>query len=208
MSTLSTIVLKTDKPITDFALERNALLAKLAKAPGDWVLFVDSDEVVSDDLAAEIRLKIQDLKYQGYYLRRLDNFWGRTLHFGETGNIKLLRLAKKDSGKWERKVHEVWNVSGKVGELKNPLLHFPHPTISEFIDSINRYTDIDTAELSREGKKFSCFTALANPIGKFLVNYFLKLGFLDGNAGLVYAFMMSLHSLTVRVKLYDFSTAS
>lgn len=194
------IVVEVCGLISDYAATRNQALEK---AKGDWVLFVDSDELVSRQLAREIKRAIQDRMYSGFYLRRLDNFWGKTLHFGEVGNTKLLRLAKKGTGLWQRKVHEVWHVSGKIGELKSPLLHFPHPTMAEFIGSINHYTDIDAVELSREGKNFNYFRIIANPVGKFLVNYFAKLGFLDGWFGLAYAFMMSLHSLIVRVKVYE-----
>lgn len=198
------IIIKECGEISDFAAVRNEALKK---AKGEWVLFIDSDEVVSKELAEEIRVKIQDLrnKTQGYYLRRQDCFWGKTLHFGETGNIKLLRLAQKEAGRWQRKVHEVWRIPGPVGELRNPLNHFPHQTIFDFISSINHYSDLDATELCQEDKGFSYWRTIANPLAKFTVNYFLKLGFLDGFAGFVMAFMMSFQSLVTRVKQYDFS---
>ncbi len=196
------ILKKTDGPITDFAAERNKLLEK---AKEDWVLFVDSDEEVPEELNREILDLARMTQYEGYLIKRKDFFFGKWLRFGETGKIKLLRLGKKGAGKWERKVHEIWKIgeTGKIGEMKNPLLHYPHQTISSFIDSINRYTDIDAKELVQEGKKFSCFRVAANPLGKFLQNYFTRLGFLDGRAGFVHAFMMAFQSLVVRVKQYD-----
>lgn len=203
MSTLSTVVLKTKKPVVDFAKERNNLLAK---ASSDWVLFVDTDEVVSDALKREIQEKIQDAnsKIQGYYLKRSDYFLGRWLRFGETANVKLLRLGRRGAGKWQGKVHETWEIEGAVGHLKNPLQHFPHPTIGEFISDINHYTDLRAREIS----KFSLLETLFYPPVKFFQNYVLRLGFLDGFPGFVMAYMMSLHSLIVRVKMYDFSQAS
>ncbi|MEK7565928.1 MAG: hypothetical protein AAB506_02700, partial [Patescibacteria group bacterium] len=130
---------------------------------------------------------------------RRDVFWGKELKHGEAGSIKLLRLGKKDAGEWQRKVHEVWQINGPTKTLNNYLYHYPHPTISEFLSSINNYTDIDILEQ----KKFSYFRLIFNPPGKFIYNYFLKLGFLDGYPGLVYAFMMSFHSLLVRVKMWE-----
>lgn len=189
----------------DFATQHNF---GIKNAAGDWVLFIDDDEIVSSKLAEEIKRAIQTNKYDGYLIPRRDFFFGKFLRFGETSSVKFLRFARKNSGIWERKVHEIWKISGKTGQLKNPIDHFPHPSISEFITSINQYTTIDAKELNKEGKEFSYFKVLIYPPGKFFQNYFLNLGFLDGFPGFVMAFMMSLHSLIVRVKQYDFSTSS
>ena len=187
------------KPLNgDWAAARNEAMET---AKNDWVLFIDSDEILSQQIA-----KIDD-KYDGYSLRRRDVFWGRELKHGEAGNIKLLRLGRKSAGIWRRKVHEYWDIKN-VGELDNKLLHYPHPTVKEFIDSINFYTTIDANELYNEGKRVTYFRLLFNPVGKFIDNYFFNLGFLDGWPGFTYAFLMSFHSLTVRVKMaaeYGFS---
>ncbi|MCL4397573.1 hypothetical protein M1403_00940 [Patescibacteria group bacterium] len=193
----SKVTLKKNGPITDFAAERNILLEK---AEADWVLFVDSDEEVTAELEEEIsRL---DNKYYGYYIRRKDFFLGKWLRHGETGNIKLLRLGKKDAGQWKRSVHEYWDIKN-AATLKNYLLHDPHTTIADFISKINYYTDIDARELVREGKTFSYWRVVTNPAAKFFQNYLWRLGFLDGAAGFVHAFMMSFQSLVVRVKQYE-----
>lgn len=174
------------------------------KAKGDWVLFVDADEMVTKELASEIARKLERSGgIDGYYLPRKDFFMGKFLKYGETGNVRLLRLGKRDAGRWVRNVHEVWEIDGKVGELENPLEHFSHSSIRQFIDSINRWTDLDVVELDREGKKFELFRVFVNPVGKFVQNYCLRLGFLDGFAGFVMAFMMSFQSLVVRVKQYS-----
>ncbi len=177
----------------------------LSQAKGDWVLFIDADEVISEKLASEIIGRIANTisELNGFYLKRLDYFWGRPLYHGETGQIRLLRLAKKNAGQWLRKVHETWDIEGPLGSLGEPLLHYPHPTINDFLSRINHWTDIDAQELPKEGKKFSWLRAIINPGGKFLQNYFLRFGFLDGWPGLISAFMMSLYSLTVRVKMFE-----
>ncbi len=125
------------------------------------------------------------------------------MRYGETGSIKLLRLAKKDSGIWEGKVHERWKVKGKVWELKNPLLHCPHQTISEFLSEINFYSTIRTQELFDQGVKTSVWQIIIYPLGKFIQNYFFKRGFLDGIPGFVVATIMSFHSFLVRGKLWQ-----
>ncbi len=177
----------------DFAAQRNFALTK---AKGDWIFFIDSDEKLSGEI-----IEIPQ-GFDAFFLKRIDKFFGKILRHGETANIKLLRFAKKEFGTWHGKVHEVWEGKGKIGELKIYIEHTPHPTIKEFISEINTYTSIRAKEL--ENFRYS---ELLKPPFKFLDNYFLKLGFLDGIAGFAMAFMMSLHSLIVRVKNYENQTS-
>lgn len=195
------VTLKSDKPIEDFAAERNLLLEK---CPEGWVLFLDSDEELSPKLKEEIEKDLDKYGCQGFRLKRKDVFLGKQLRFGETGNIKLARLGKKTAGKWSRKVHEVWEIKD-VRDFPGEILHYPHKTISDFIDKINFYSEIDVRELEREKKGFVYWRVVATPIGKFLRNYILWLGFLDGYPGFVHAFMMAFQSLVVRVKQYEIS---
>ena len=180
----------------DFATQRNY---GLSKAKGDWVLFVDDDEVVSPALAQEINLAISNPKYTAYSLKRLDRYFGQILKHGETGTTKIIRLAKKNAGRFTRPVHEVWQVAGPVGELVNPLFHDRLELVTPFIDRIAFYGPLDAKELVKEGKPFSVFRLLANPLAKFIFNYKIKLGFLDGCVGLFQACLMSVQSLSVRV---------
>ncbi len=189
---LTKIVLdKKDGPIRDFALERNL---SLQKAKTEWVLFVDTDEKVSPELEKEIKNITTDTKYDGFYIKRKDYFLDKWLRFGETGSIKLLRLGRKRAGKWVRKVHEYWDIKN-AGELKSLLLHYP----IQSIEKINFYSEIDAKEFGY----FSLPEIFYKPLGKFIQNYFFRLGFLDGFPGFVHAWMMSFQSLVVRVKQYD-----
>lgn len=187
----------------DFASQRNYGL-KMAK--GDWILFVDTDEVISRELQSEIKTKIQKntigQNNTGYLLRRKDYFLGKWLKYGETSNIKLLRLAKKNAGCWGGKVHEVWDIKGKIGQMENPILHYPHRNLSSFLDKINRYTDIVAQCWVEEGRKIKSWEIIFFPLGKFMQNYILKLGFLDGTPGLIMAIAMSLHSFLARSKCW------
>ncbi len=181
----------------DFSKQRNFALEK---AENDFVLFLDADEVVSDELAEEI--KLTGPEFDGYFIKREDFMWGKKLKHGETGNIFLLRLANKSQGGWEGPVHETWNIKGKTRKLRNPIFHFPHQSISEFLKEVNRYTDLRAKELYDKGVKSSFLAIIFYTKGKFIVNYFLKKGFMDGIPGLLVALFMSFHSFLVRGKLW------
>ncbi len=186
----------------NFSEQRNFALEK---ATGEWIFFVDADEVISTLLKSEIELGIKnyELSINGYYIKREDYMWGKKLKYGETRDIWLLRLAKKNSGKWEGKVHEVWKVKGEVGELMSPILHYPHQSIAEFLKEINFYTTLRAEELFKQHVRVEWWDIIIYSRGKFIVNYIFKLGFLDGLEGLVIAIMMSFHSFLVRGKLWQ-----
>lgn len=180
----------------DFAAQRNL---GLAKAKGEWVLFVDDDEIVSSNLRKEIEKAIGADRYDAYYLKRRDIYFGQTIKHGETGNVKIIRLARKTAGKFVRPVHEVWQVEGKVGVLSHPLIHERGELVTPFLDRISFYGPPDAMALKKEGKPFSYWRLILNPVGKFLVNYFIKLGFLDGYLGLFQSYLMSVQSISVRI---------
>ncbi len=182
----------------DFAAQRNF---GLEKAAGDWIFFVDSDEVVSKALAEEIRKSVE-IDCAGFYIKRQDRLFGTPLRHGETARVKLLRLARKDAGLWTRPVHEVWKVTGLTGELTHPLDHFPHPNVAQFIDEINHYSTINATYLYAQKIPVPLWHILAYPAAKFFVDYVWFAGFLDGTAGAVVAIMMSMHSFLTRAKLW------
>lgn len=185
----------------DFAGQRNYALQK---ASGRWVFFVDADERVSQELREEIKKEIglPDNPHVGYFLGRADHIWGKRLKYGETGSILLLRLGRKSAGKWVRNVHEVWKVVGRTKSLKNPLKHYPHQTLKEFISDINFHSDLHAVANYKEGKRSNLVKIIVIPPGKFISNWIFRLGFLDGREGFVLALMMSFHSFLSWSKLW------
>ena len=174
----------------------------LESASNEWVLFIDTDEIVSQELALEI-MKLETTDMFGYAIKRIDHLWGRELKHGDVGNVWLTRLVKKNTGKWERKVHEVWksNDSSKTSKLRGVINHYPHQTISEFVERIRSYALLHAKVLEDQGIRVSIWQVVLYPVGKFLYIYIIKLGLLDGTAGFVHAMMMSFHSFIARSEL-------
>lgn len=185
--------------IRDFSSVRNR---ELARADAEWVLFLDADERMTPGLKEEIDKAINKNVCDAYRVRRIDQFMGRDLLYGETGSVKPIRLAKKNAGSWKRPVHEVWDVHGTVGELQNPLFHTPHDSIAGFLDKINTYSTIEADFRFREGRRSSLLHIAVYPAAKWVKNYLVLQGFRDGVPGMIMAVMMSLHSFLTWTKLY------
>lgn len=194
------ILVIEEEQITNFAQVRNQALTK---AKHEWVLFLDSDEVISPDSVNEIKEIVNENRLDGVYLRRQDIFYNKPLRFGEAGRIKLLRMGKKSKMAWNRPVHEVVAIDGLVEESNIRLLHYAHSSIDEFINSVINYAYLEAKYRLDQKMSFSSFQMIFYPPAKFIFNYIIKLGFPDGWRGLCYAMVMSLHSLAVRVFQYE-----
>lgn len=176
---------------SNFAKQRNF---GLSKARFEWILFIDSDEFVTGNLRDEILLKLETENiFNGYYVPRVDFWLGRNLNHGEN-NSNIIRLARKNKGKWFLAVHEVWGVRGKIGNISGRLIHYPHPGVGDFISTINSYTPIHARENRRLKKRKPFIRVVIMPSARFVMDYFIKLGFLNGVHGFVVASIMSFHS--------------
>ncbi|MBU0576851.1 glycosyltransferase family 2 protein [Patescibacteria group bacterium] len=193
------LVIKKES-ISDFAFVRNQALKK---AKYEWVLFLDSDEIITAESVSEIRRIIVENKLDGVYINRQDVFYDKPLKFGEAGSTVLLRMGKKTKMKWQRPVHEIANIRGEVGKSNIKILHYAHSSLQAFCNSITNYAQLETNFRNQSNQSFYLCQLLFYPWGKFIYNYVIKLGFLDGWRGLSYAVMMSLHSLAVRVLQYE-----
>ncbi len=188
----------------DFAEQRNFAMKK---ANNDWLLYIDSDEQIDELLKESIINAVEQGAHNAYYLKRRDYWWGKELKYGEVMKVRsqgLIRLMKKKSGTWRGRVHETFEPDSTTAQLDGFINHFPHPSLREFIHEINTYSTLRATELHDKQVKATLFHVIAYPLGKFILTYILKLGFLDGAPGFAYAFLMSFHSYLVRVKLYQY----
>ena len=185
----------------DFSKQRNFALKQ---AQTRWVFFVDADERISKKLASEVQKFIQHADQEGCtgaFIIRQDYIFGKKIHYGEFGKIKLLRLGRR-VGEWQGKVHEIWTFPGRKATLKNSLYHYPHPSLTKFLKKINLYTTLRAEELYQQRIKTNSLLIIFYPLAKFFQNYCYRFGFLEGSTGFVLAILMSFHSFLVRAKLW------
>ena len=124
----------------------------------------------------------------GYWFRRKNFFLGRWIKHGGFWPDRKLRLFRRGYGRFEdRAVHETLKVDGYTASLKTAaLLHHSYPTLSDYLDHMNRYSSLGAEIVATNGRvRFSVFNIVLRPLATFVYNYFFRLGFLDGLEGLL-----------------------
>ena len=186
-----------------YAAQKNS---GIDKATGDWILSLDADEEVGN----AARAFLVDFLFGtfgsgfrnfdgGIALNRRNHFLGRWIRHGGFYPDKKLRLFRRGAGDFEQRlVHE--DVQLKLGKaLFDPSLHYSaqgdtdlhlihhsYPTLSDFIDHMNRYSSLGAEMAVANGpRSFSVIDILLRPVATFIYNYFFRLGFLDGREGLL-----------------------
>ena len=187
----------------NFAAQRNAAFEHVAS---DWTLFLDSDEYISAELWQEIHQAITAEVADAIVFPRKDIFLGKTLQYGETGQMYLLRAARTKLGtnKWRRAVHEVWELPATATiTTHHALIHNPHPNLAAFLQKLHWYASLEPSSREKYSMIRILLELLFYPPAKFFLNYVLKGGWRDGMAGFIHAICMAYYSLITRVYLYE-----
>jgi glycosyltransferase involved in cell wall biosynthesis len=161
----------------------------LEKTKGDWILWIDADEVVPEGLAEEIQGIVDgETVHSGFHLSRKAYFLGRWIRHGGWYPGHVIRLFRRDCGRFSPDlVHEGVSLTGRAGFLKHPLEHYTDDTIQHYFEKFNRYTSLAAADLAGRGKHATVFELLLRPVFMFLRMYVIRLGFLDGMEGFLLA---------------------
>ncbi len=154
----------------------------------DWILSLDSDEQVTEELKEELFSCFKKLNPKvAYSLTRRSYYLGRWIGYGGWFPDRQIRLFNKKFSNWnEALVHEKIQAD-HYEKLQSGLNHFVFKNISHQILTNNKYSSLQAEEMIKSGVKFSWFKFLTKPVYKFFECYFFKRGFLDGFAGYVIA---------------------
>jgi glycosyltransferase involved in cell wall biosynthesis len=159
-------------------------------ASNDWVLCLDADERLSDTLRGEIETLRENRfpRCAGWSVPRITDYFGHFLRHGNAYPDRLIRLFDRRRGGWiGEEIHENTRVDGPVGTLQGHLEHFSYRSLTDHHNRMQRYADLMAEALYRRGKRGGLVKVLINPQWRFFRGYFLRLGFLDGWRGLVFA---------------------
>ena len=174
---------ETDWP--GFGVQKNRALQK---ATGEWVLLVDADERVTEELRTEIEAAMVRGQYDGYRMPHMSSYCGRFMRHGGWWPDMVTRLFRRGCGEFtESLVHERLLVSGRIGALKTPLIHYAFHDLEEVIERMNEYSTAGARMRLKEGERGSVGRAIRHGLWMFFRVYILKAGFLDGREGFMLA---------------------
>lgn len=175
----------------NYAQQRNDALQA---TDADWVLFVDADERVTPELAAEIRETLLAPAHPGYWIPRHNTIFGKlTRHTGWYPDYQM-RLLRRDAARYdpERPVHElVMLTGGEAGYLQAPLIHYNYDTVAQFHEKQRRYVQYDAQMLFQEGVRPKVYTPYLQPIRHFKWRFVDLEGYRDGLHGLRLSLLMA-----------------
>jgi len=178
-----------------------------AAAQHDWVLSLDADEWLSDELTHNIQKAIQEPAQKAYNIRRRHYFMGKLLRHGISYPDDVKRLYNRKHANWNRNpVHESIDYAGTFGFIAGDMLHESAPTIGRYIEKLNSYTDIQATERYHQGKSANAFHLISLPLWQFLRGYIFKLGFLDGIPGFTHNVLAAMNTFIRYAKLREKNT--
>lgn len=175
----------TDWP--GFGLQKNRALQK---ASCHWVLSIDADEQVSEQLRDEILSVMKSgTSSSAYSMRRLSSYLGKILQHGDWKNDTCVRLFLRDKAHFSDDIiHEKLLVlDGKIGELKHPLYHRTFTSVEQIIEKINAYSTLTAQSKLKKGQQANLLKAITHSVWTFVRGYLLRKGFLDGKEGFLLA---------------------
>jgi glycosyltransferase involved in cell wall biosynthesis len=199
----------------------------------DWILLLDADEVLTPELAEEIRAAIRNPAIDGYSILLRTWFLGRVLRHGDVALWKLslfrrgrgwyeCRLKEQDASMADMEVHEHVVVEGTTAKLRNPLIHHNVESLSRYIQKHDEYSNWESRVLLQRGGdkelppslfgtqaqrrrwlKGKLFAVPGSPVLLFLYRYVLRFGFLDGVPGLIYCGFQAVQMFHTKAKIYE-----
>ena len=191
------------KDFVSFTEQKNF---SLEKCSCPWALNLDADEYLTPALAEEIKKTLnKKTAFDGYFLIRNNIFLGRKMkHSGIASELRL-RLVKTKKAKYVGGlVHEELVVEGKTSALKNTFMHNTYTSIEQYFEKFNRYSTLAALTMQQKHKKFNIFQLTRAPF-EFIKIYFLRLGFLDGFQGFLWALFNAWYKVVKYTKLWDIS---
>jgi glycosyltransferase involved in cell wall biosynthesis len=177
------------------------------RVENDWVLILDADERLTEDLALEIlHLLVEGPQFYGYFLRRRNIVLGKVIRHSGWSTDKVIRFFHRAHGRYpDRRVHADLDIEGPTPVLRNSLLHFTFRSLDQYWEKLRNYAEWGAAQGFREGRQAGLLEIAGRPIWRFVRTYFVQLGFLDGLHGLVVCGLQAFGSFLKYARLWDYN---
>ncbi|MFM1878428.1 MAG: hypothetical protein RLZZ241_1294 [Bacteroidota bacterium] len=179
-------------PFENFTIQKTFALSL---ANYDWVLFLDADEVIPQKLGAEILSTVQqNPTHVAFWVYRKFMFKKKRLRFSGWQTDKNYRLFRKSKARFKtnRLVHETLELQGTSGKLREKLIHFTYKNYRDYRNKMIRYGRLKAQEEFQRGQRFLLVMLILKPLWKFVNHYFIRLGILDGQRGIIICYLNAL----------------
>lgn len=191
----------------NFAQQRNL---GIDKAKGSWILQMDADEIVPEELRNEIQKAVScNSEFSGFQFRRKNFFLGRFMRYGGFYGPYSLKLFKRGKARYVGQIHEELKVDGQIGVIGADIEHYPFQSISQNIERNNIYSTI-RAKLMKEEKgplseKELRHNLTIRPLKTFWKMYVKKRGYKDGMYGLIFCILFTFGPMLRWMKYWELS---
>ncbi|WP_457621850.1 glycosyltransferase family 2 protein [Persephonella sp.] len=184
--------------------QKNSLIKKCSQ---EWILFLDCDEVPSEELKRSIIRELKNPTADGYFINRKTIYLGKILNYAFQPDWKLRLVKRSANPRWEGgNIHEYLVIDGKVLKIKGDLFHYSFRSIYDHFSKVLNYSRLSADDMYRRGKKFHIHNLLINPVSAFTKVYLVKRGFLDGIRGFVVALSTAFYTFLKYTFLWEKST--
>jgi glycosyltransferase involved in cell wall biosynthesis len=179
------------------------------QATQPWILSLDADEVVTEELRIEIERVLRTADpLVGYRMPRLTNYLGRFIRHCGWYPRPVLRLFRRGQGRFtDARVHEELLVDGPVGNLHGDLLHFSYDTSADHIRKLLLYSGLDAHMVLDRGMRFRPLTwfwyLACQPVLIMVRKYLLQGGIREGREGLILSIMAGIVSFVTYAKAWS-----
>lgn len=176
----------------------------LKKCTSDWVVNLDADEVLSDDLKQEIESVIKNDDCDALSCPLVEVFLGKAAHHFSK-NADKIRIFKRDSGSYnlDISVHESIKITGKVKKTKGVIYHYGLTSIEKMVSKNNVYSSLAAMDKFSKGKSSNLIRLVFNFFWAFFRAYFLKRLFLNGRRGFIHSMSIGFYAFLKEAKLLE-----
>lgn len=180
----------------------------IPQASHKWVMIVDSDERVSEELRVSILEALENpAGYDGFYVKRETFFLDKLIEHGGWNKEYILRLFNRERGRYQDKhVHACIEVEGKTATLEGALYHRTYKDLDDYFEKFLRYTKWSAEDLKSGSRRASFSNLAVRPWMRFLKMYVLRGGFLDGKHGLVLSYLAAFSVFSKYARLWEMDT--
>jgi glycosyltransferase involved in cell wall biosynthesis len=157
-----------------------------------WVLILDADEILSDELRREIEMFDESSGVSGFWIGRESHYLGGPIRYCGWQRDRVLRFFDRSRGRYDEvEVHEEVSVKGRTSMFRGKLAHYPYRRIEQHLDKIEQYSSRGAREFVKRGGRFPVWNMIVHPPLRMLRMYVMQGGVLDGRRGFLLCLVSS-----------------